>query len=212
MKDRNKGEVVFRKIKGRIVPIRRKKADKPELGKAGALGAAGFGIAAAAGEAGAWAVRKAAAMRTEAKIKFGVAHRALRRAQAGQMGFDFLPGVGSRKSAQQAAVKTRIRSRMLFKSRNLILGFGALVGGSVLSQGLERIDDPDSIAEGITADVSGGGAVAGVAGAIYYRRLGVKGLGNLFKFTRARMKGMPRSQQIPIKFKSRVTGQGTLKF
>jgi hypothetical protein len=206
-----KPSVVFRRIRGRIIPIRKK---SKEAAQGAALAAGGIVTAVLSGEIASQMVKKSAAMRTEAKMSFNVASRALRRAQARQMKFSFAPGIGARREQIGAATNLRARGAKLFRARNLVLAAGALIGGSMLSEGLERFQkDPmkGSAAGGVATDVAAG-TVAYVAGAVYYRRLGVRGLGRLFGRVKARAAGTPRGEQIPIPFKSRIFGKGTLKF
>lgn len=218
-------EIAFRRINGRIVPIRVKKGApsakaSTDLKQGAALVAGGVASSLVAGEAAARLVKKSAQFRQEAKTLFslgyrGVKGRGLHFAGSPQASFNF--GVNRAKAAEQvaSAVGKRVLSGGLFKLRNVALGAGALIGGSMIAAGLHRLNRQGdkkgvSLPEELATNAAGV-AAAGLAAGFYYRRLGVSSLGSLVNLAYSRMKGRAR-MPVPVKFKWRGGHQGTLKF
>jgi hypothetical protein len=203
-------DVVFRRIRGRIIAIRRK--PNKEVAGGAAYIAGGAALAAGSGVVAANLVEKAAAKRVAAKFDFNRVYRAYKgMGKAAQTSFGFMrQGAGSRFSgasgeAAKAAIGTRRSAFRLFKARNLALVAGTWVGGALISQGLNKLekglgDKKLTDRENVTNDLLGGGAGL-AATAFYYKRLGVPNLGKLAMFTRAKTKDFARPFNLPIKFK-----------
>lgn len=222
-------EIAFRRINGRIVPIRVKKGApsakaSADLKSGAALTAAGASISLGSGELASQLVKKSAQIRKNAKVKFGLGYRGFHRKGfwAGAQGaFDFVGHQfkGSYKRMMKSAATERSLSRGLFKLRNPVLIGGAFLGGSLMAAGLHRLNRQGdkrgvSLPEEIATNAAGIGA-AGLGAAFYYRRLGLKSLANVVSFATARMKKSSRPWHIPINFKFKRGGpfkQGTLKF
>lgn len=203
-----KQDVVFRRIRGRIVPIRQKSKD---VATGAAMIAGGTALSIGAGEAAAQLVKAAAAKRVRAKFGFNRVYREFKRSgMAGQGTFDFAGKGSARMSGASAgvaaeAVKTRKSAFRLFKARNIALAVGSLGGAAFISLGLNKLtkhvgDKKLGDPEELTNDVLGGAAAA-LATTFYYRRLGLKDARMLNLFRAAKTKGATRPFQIPISFK-----------
>lgn len=208
-------DVVFRRIRGRIVPIRKKTNDQAV---GAALVGAGAATTVAGGEVAARMVQKSAAMRIRAKFDFNRIYSGFKKSRTGQMAFDFFKPKKEHMKKAEGAVRTRAASARLFKMRNIPLGLGAVLGGALISSGLNKIqgnrgDKKLSTQEEVAGNtVAGAVAIAGAA--FYYRRLGLRNVTFLQSFARARAKGAARPFNIAIKFKrgGALGKGGTLRF
>lgn len=204
-------EVVFRRIRGRIIPIRKNmtKKQNSELVKGAGYVAAGAAVSIGAGEGAAQLVKAAAAKRVKAKFEFNRIFRGFKRSgKAEQVTFEFLRGAnrfkGSAREAAQGAIKTRRSAFRLFKARNIVLGLGSLAGAALFSLGLNKIaksvgnkelEDKEEAVNNIV-----GAVAAAAATSFYYRRLGLRNASLLKAFTSAKTKGAARPYPLPIKF------------
>jgi hypothetical protein len=188
-------QVIFRRVRGRIVPIRASEAkSRQRLALSGvAHAAAGLGVAAGTGYGVAKLVRHASKQHLLANASFRV-NRKLLKIGAAQGGT-----VNSllRHSVKMGdAAKLRAGASRLFHLRNPLLAGGAIVGGALLGAGALRLHrawqnkpkKDGSIAENATASA----LAAGVTAAAYYRALPVGSLSKVAANTFARLKGLPR--------------------
>lgn len=176
----SENKVAFRRIHGRIVPIRIKKAALHDAAKSGGIGLA-VGAASAVGAA--MAVTQSASIRHSARKAFKIAHRVL---QSTAYGKQMMLGMSAAKvakkanlarNAQRIAASNRVLSRSLFKLRNPILIAGALGATRLFAHSTEKIMEAYGNKETSLADLGvetavGTAAAAGI-GALYYSRLGV---------------------------------------
>jgi hypothetical protein len=203
-------DVIFRRVNGRIIPIRKKTNDQAT---GAALVAAGAGVTVAGSEVAARMVQKSAAMRVKAKFDFNRVYRNFKRSRTGQMTFGFFKPKKEAMSGARGAVKTRAAAAQLFKARKIPLGLGAALGAALIGAGLDKFQKDQSTAEEVATNTVAG-AVATGAGVFYYRRLGLRNVGLLKRFASAKKAGTPRPFNIPIKFKKGgpFNKGGTLRF
>lgn len=204
-------QIAYRKIRGRIVPIRIKRDDQLKAG----LKTAGAGVVAGAAtaELASRATKKAAAYRVAAQRMFRASNAVLQSAARNkQMLFDFAGNAAQAKDAKTAAILMRHRAKLLRRARVPILGVGTTIAGYLLGKGAENIQESQTgrqlgiAGEGL-AQVVGAGAATGIL-SLYYKRLGLRSFRKAFRYAKATAVGakdtLPR---IPIK-----TKHGTLKF
>ncbi len=189
--------LTFRRIHGRIVPIRAKAdfsaAQRTEKLKTGALAlAAGVGVAAGAAIGAAALVKHSAGLAIRSKDLF----------RAG-MGIG-MEGGGRIASLTRKAAEVRHTSALVFKARNPVLAAGAFASAPLLGMGFQKVNEgatgkKSTVAGDYVAHAAGIAAVGG-ASLIYY-----KGLGGTFAnaFIRAvnKVKGTPIKKIMPIKTK-----------
>lgn len=200
-----KGKVIFRRVNGRVIPIRIKQNQLEGLG----LAAGGVAVG-ASGAAGAAALVKASAsVRQKAKKQFRLV-RALEASLKRSTGLGGQLTLGldnpSAKNFKREALKNRAFSKTLFKMRNPLLAASGLAASNLLAEGyLRATERKESGVESAATQTIAGVAALGVS-SLYYRKLGLKGLRNL-THTLARTGKRARPSMIPIK-----GVQGELKF
>lgn len=203
-------KVTFRRINGRIVPIRQK-GDTSERPKSSAKPfVAALAVGAATAEAAAQAVKRSADIRMAAKKEFRIGYaleKAARKAsQIGQqtLGFEMNTAKGWKRT--QAA--KRDIARMIFKARNPILAIGTTAAASLLGTAISRSKwfKKKNRDEQLMQDLGATAAAALGIGTLYYSRLGVGPVKKAFDFALSRYRGIPKPF-IPIK-----GVQGVLKF
>lgn len=177
-----KGQIVgFRKIKGKIVPIRRKKGDRKKAAGAAAI-VAGSAIAASGGKAET-ALRTARGKFTTgfeknffAADRLRAAHR-IREAMPGQQmklfrakGFDVL---GAAAKFDDRGARFKKAADLITKSLPQIKRASKFAGGALVAAGISSLlDDPkDSASESIIKNA--GAAIAGAAFIAGSGRLGL---------------------------------------
>jgi hypothetical protein len=200
---------VFRRINGRVVPIRVKKdTDLERKKKAVALGAASVGVGATGALTAAGLVKRSADVRIKAKKDFRLA-RALEKSlkrdgMFGQLSLGLSDPVA--RNFKREALKNRKFSALMFKMRNPLLAATSLVAGNLLGSAvIEATKKRETVTQEVAINTAAGLATLGVS-ALYYRGLGVRGARGLRQaFARTNKKNRP--WLIPI-----VGKQGTLKF
>jgi hypothetical protein len=195
-------QLVFRRVKGRIVPIRKKKPEN-SLGNGLALTGSGLTAVVAGAEAAARTTKGAAALRAASKLRFRAANQILEGTRVGQQAFDFTGNVAAATRARRGASLLRMASIGLRKTRRPVLFGSALLGGAFIGKGLERTYEGatgsqlGTLGEGVTS-IAGQGAAL-LAGGIYYKRLGLP-LRSALKYARALRKGtVGNLPKVPIK-------------
>lgn len=162
-----KGDVIFRRIRGRIVPIRVKPGVKrlsvKQKNKALVSGlvrtGAGFGIAAGLTGLGTVLFGEAQLLGKEARsmgeTAYGFIHKGIKERGA-------TPGARKARSIlwRGAVKRARKVKRMAYGGKGLVFG-GSLLGGALVSAGVERIIKKDprksaTLRESMVADVTGG--------------------------------------------------------
>ncbi len=151
MKDEKKGQVVFRRIGGRVIPIRVKSQDVTAKQIKGAASVAAGGVAAAAGGSAAHSLLlKAATYENMARLT----------AQSA--------------SGAKKAAKFMLKSRAFHAGRNFAILGGALAGAGLINKGLKLLGAKEGkktkTPEGISVPASFALAST-VAGAAYYGNL-----------------------------------------
>lgn len=210
MAERNT-QIAYRRIKGRIVPIRIKRDEKLKRGFQTAAVGVAAGVATA--ELASRATKQAATYRVGAQKLFRASNEVIGAAtRGGQMVFDFAGNVSRAQDVKAAAAIMRNRASILRKARKPILAAGTALSAYLLGKGLENIQESASgkelglAGEGV-AQVTGGIVSTGVLG-LYYKRLGLGSFRKALTYAKAAASGakdtLPR---IPIK-----TKYGTLKF
>jgi hypothetical protein len=148
-------QLTFRRIRGRIVPIRVKK--DPNLVKGAGFVGAGLGVAASAGIGAAQLVKKAAEFRIRAADLF----------------FDSKPAP----SLRRRAAELRGTSMAIRRWRKPVLGLGAAIAGSLIGVGASYISQSKKLKNLSDDQQATLSAVVGGAGiltsAIYYKNLGL---------------------------------------
>ena len=156
-----KDDVVFRRIRGRIVPIKRKTVEKQikafeqkRAAQGKALALAGVATAAASGFA-AGRIFKAA---TKIGQKIDFTSKALdlanKTGMANQTGmFAQFSGIALKRAAKQ-------RKKMVtgFKASRALMGFGTIAGAGLVGEGLPRVTSKgkeSSISEDVAANAAG---------------------------------------------------------
>jgi hypothetical protein len=195
-------QVVFRRIHGRIVPIKVKKSDFKDknLREAGALAATGTISAVGAGLGAAKIVEKAAHMRKVAERNFSIANSVLQNAKkTGQLSLDFVGNADLARVQKNAAVAQRAASFAVRKLRKPILSAG-IVGTGFLAEeaAISFYKSKFAKRHGIAHDPSrlerfgfqGLGHLAGLATlGVYYKKLGAGSFKNAFKYAKAAWSG-----------------------
>jgi hypothetical protein len=183
-------QVAFRRIKGRIVPIR---ISKDKQFKTGLVDIAkGVAATAAAGVVASEAVIQSAAMRIRSKDLFRIA------------GSD-LPSVTSK------AIQLRTKAAQLRKFRLPVLAIGGIIGTAYIAGGVNDVLKSKfgkELSDKNRAKITGVAALGPtLAGAFYYKRLGVP-LNAAWEYAKVVAKGGKKTWPlIPIK-----TKYGPLKF
>lgn len=169
--------VVFRRINGRIIPIKNKSSET----KKGAAEIAGGGAVAAGAGLGASAmVKKALDLSHRSKNEFRIANQNFRAAT----GMNIKAGTFANPNLAKGAAKTirsavgkRFVGKQLFRARNPVLHAGAAVAALLIGHGTNRIVDahkkdksPNYGAIGKAVGITAGVATYGA----YYRGLGFK--------------------------------------
>lgn len=193
--------VTFRRIRGRIVPIRRKEAtSKSKLALSGAAHLAGAGaIAYGAGAGVARAVRTAsgATMKSRALFKFHRgAMKGLLHAASKQQTRTVAKQVLTHAQGIQKAVRLRKYAAIGFKLRNPALAAGALAAGVLAGAGIFRLSKATSGRKKPLLQnqaVATGSAIAALGtAAVYYKKLPVGGITKVAENAFARVRGLPR--------------------
>lgn len=202
-------DVTFRRVRGRIIPIRIK--NKGELAQGAGLVATGVTASLAASEAAAQVVKKAATMRKAASASFKVNNLIYKSlSDGGQLAFNFSKELKKAKAARTAAIGLRKLSFTVRHLRTPLLGAGVAGAGFLLGKGIERIVESQRnkqlglAGEGI-ADAAGAGLALGAL-AFYYKRIGAGSVATAFKYAKAAGTGT-KLPHIPIQTKF-----GFLKF
>ena len=203
----NKKNIIFRRYKGRIIPIKTKREDyiKGSGAIAGALGATVLG-----GYAAGKSVGISAQLRHTAKRYYRIAKSKQIHLNLGR-GF-----IGKKliKNPLKAARYMRYASSKAFSLRNPILAGATILGGALLSSGAERIYKAKtgknfSMTEQVGSDLFSV-TVGGLTAAAYYKFIPtgrkLKAM-EIFKQTMARVRKTKRPAHIPIKHR-----QGVLRF
>lgn len=206
-------KIQFRRIRGRIIPIKTRQQEKRlENGKkAAAYLGAGAATVVAAGEVGSQLTKAAAKTRMAAKFRFGAANSILRNAKIGQTFFDFGGGIRKAAKLKKISVLMRKGSFLIRKARRPALIAGTLASAYLIGEGLQKAKESitgkrhGKVDEFLTQ--AAGTVAAGAVGAYYYKRLGL-GFRQALRTARAASKGNPyKFGAIPIK-----TKYGQLKF
>ena len=193
-------ETVFRRIHGRIVPIKSgggkqlTETERAHAAKTGAAQVTAAAIVGAGGGAGvAGGVRRASSAIMKNRAKFKVNRKYAQAAGFGQMEF---PGMGvtnaEARAGMKAAAKGSAIAKKVFKSRNLFLAAASVAAGSLLAAGAQNLE---SAARGKREEASGHkiailqGAGAALTFGTYYKSLPIKGAGRLINNVVARMRG-----------------------
>lgn len=188
------GAVAFRRINGRVVPIKTDMLSKKERKVAAVQGAAGVAGGAAAaittGAGTAAAVRNASKFTVKSRIMWQNAKATL---SPGQL---HLPGLKTEAAAQKVirkAVATRFVAGKVFKYRNPVLLAGAGVAASLSAYGATKINEALTGKKNESGKIASAAATAATATtfAVYSHKLPVKGLGKIIANTIAKMKGNP---------------------
>jgi hypothetical protein len=159
-------KVIFRRVRGRVVPIRVEKREQERRALAGALGLSAVGAGAAGGVIQKQLARKARTTRAESFRAMGLAERALgirnRRAKAARLKL-----LGRAKKAQ---------ARKLFsiakKSRPIAIG----IGGILLGEAIQRaVPEGKTTSQEFAIDAVSnlGGAAVSAAFILGRKRLGI---------------------------------------
>jgi hypothetical protein len=201
---KEKNKYVFRRVRGRVVPIRVSEKKKAGFGAI----AGGLALAVGTAEAAKLAVTKSAEIRIRARRDFRLASaltKAIKKTPE-QLTLGLEKQVAKDFASKLAA--KRFGSRMLFKSRNAILAAGTIGATALIQAGLSKIQkDNSNIKQEVAENAAIGAAVGMGVSTLYYNRLGVGQFGRALKFAIMRSKKIPRPVKIPIK-----TVQETLKF
>lgn len=200
MAKQNEG-ILFRRVRGRIIPIRLTKK-----GEGAIETASGFGASVAAGLVASKMVKKSAEIRVKASTIYRANKAELKLRKTGQGSFHFMESNQKIISKMKDAVKKRHFAARIFKARNVVLGAGAFIGASMISRGIDKMQKQEnSLPVELGQDLASYGAALAASG-LYYKSLGVGGLGAISKAVR-RFRGFERGAHIPIKHK-----YGTLRF
>lgn len=182
----------FRRINGRIVPIRDAKERSKERKQGAASIVAGAAAAGGAGVGTAAIVKKAQKFSLEAKNDYRVAQQNLRAA----FGSPFLRVMKKGgKNDITAAIGKRIIAKKMFRARNPLLHAGAAASALLIGHGVTKISESYQ-KKGETSKVPAG-KIAGAAAAFttygaYYRGLGFKKPLEIAINVYSRAKGMAR--------------------
>lgn len=178
-------DVVFRRVRGRIVPIRVQKStpkNKTDLKKAAgglAVAGAGFGLSAGAGRLAARFVRESAHFENSAREFSKQARNALKHfpnggSKTSQMSFKFSQSEALK--ATRNATRSAAISKILHTNRNVVKGAGIVLGTALIGQGLKaayegatgkKVGVPGEFAAQATS-----GAAALAVGTSYFKKLG----------------------------------------
>jgi hypothetical protein len=149
-------KVVFRRINGRVVPIRVTAAD---VAASGGLVGAGAAVAAASGVYASNLVRDAASAENAARKALSRSRFAVKQAEA--LGPLFAgPAKKAHLKAGEGALRTMVESRRLFdaslKARNIGFGIGSTLIGAGVYQGLKHthLNDDTKTKIGIAGGVA----------------------------------------------------------
>lgn len=163
--------IVFRRIRGHIVPMRAQTVDYKEVGKGAAITAGGLAAGAAGGKVISAAVNKASRMTHEARIQYKVGRSIIKDAAKQLPHVNVLNA--AEKHMKSASRKRRI-AKMIFRNRKLALGAIALGAGVAVAEGTHHIlrgYDKDKN-DGVIAEA--GALAAGLTtGAFYYKGFGL---------------------------------------
>lgn len=182
----------FRKIRGRIVPIRTAEERSKKLKEGAASIAGGAAAATAAGVGTSVMVKKAMKFTHEAKNDYRVAQQNLRAA----FGFP-LRGVLKHggKNDITAAIGKRLAAKKMFRARNPLLHAGAAAAALLIGHGVNKVaeglNQNGKKTEGTAGKIAGTAAAIATYGA-YYRGLGFKKPLEIAVNIYARTKGMAR--------------------
>lgn len=208
MSDTPEQSIVFRVIRGRVVPVRvghpadqnvvKKKAGY-NYGKAAAGIGGGVAVTAGAGLVAGESVRQASRLRAESTHKFTKLYAS--KIAAHGPGTTWSYSKLGRGSAFKATLQNRLIGQKLFVNRHKILLGGAAAGLGLMTWGFKQAQKPKrgrpKSFKTVEAGALGTAAVA-LAGALYYRRLGRK---NLFEIASAVSKiraGQPTGTKFAI--------------
>jgi hypothetical protein len=165
-------EITFRRIRGRIVPIKLSKRQK-EGGKGVALIGAGAAVAGGAGHLTGRAIHAAAKFENVGNTLRAQADKLKNAAQApeAQMGLPGIPQKRSRKiltpdvkrkinAAMDSSTSAHIKSEMTFRASNVVGRFGKIAGGVLIGAGLTKLYEgvtgkKAGLKEDIAANVTG---------------------------------------------------------
>jgi hypothetical protein len=187
-----------------VVPIRTQGLSSQERKKKAAqgVGLAGAGAAtgAATGVATASVVKKASQFYTKSRFDFKAGTRTLSAAKLGQMSFDEVKTISNARKLVDKAVVMRKEAVSMFRSRNMMLGFGTAVSGALLGAGFLKLKEAYSGKKGSAAEDAKTIATAGTAAAVstygaYYHRLPVGSLARVLANSMARMSNKRRPFQ-----------------
>lgn len=203
-----KRDVVFRRIRGRIIPIRTggKQSAIPKVGDSAKYAAAGVLAVAAGAEASSRIVKVAATVRQASKIKFRAANLVLGGANnAGQFMLDFGGDFAKARRLKTAGILMRRASTLIRSARRPILGGSILLGGFLLGRGIESgvesLRRKELKLPGEAAANIAGGAAALIGTALYYKRLGLPLRGALKYGSALRRGTIGNLPRIPINTK-----------
>lgn len=213
----DKKHIVFRRIRGRVVPIRldsQKLAEKRgNIAKGAGAIVGGLGISAIAGKGAAKMVEEASALRMTGTALFrGGRMRAAAQA-AGQSTFKgAFRGIDPALTIAKG-IRQRWLGQKLFANRNKVLLGGAALGAAAIGYGIHKIaketTDKETQKKFKTDQAAAvlGASAAAIASAIYYKHLGLKGLKNNIIAISRKLKGVATGTNVPIKHR-----QGTFRF
>jgi hypothetical protein len=157
---KNDQKVTFRRIRGRIVPIKLKDAASDRnIQKGAGLMAAGVGVTVGAGAAAGALVKEAGARRIRANDLFRI-------------------GGGMVKSINRRAASLRAESIQLRAARKPILGIGGLIGGALIGTGAAYLMNSKTLKKRLSDQEKGQLIALGSTGSLltglaYYKSLGL---------------------------------------
>jgi hypothetical protein len=189
--DEKMSDVVFRRINGRIVPIKVKKVAK---GSAELAGGAAVGVG--TGIAAAKLVKKSSELTKQSRVKYRVASQMFDHF-TGQMNLFDKPDIHKAQQTMKTATKIRYAGMKAFKLRNNLLLGGAAVSGVLIASGFKRIREAmggKKIKDEKVSKVAGTVAALGVY-ATYYHNLPLGSIAKVAVNTAARFRGKPRPFQ-----------------
>jgi hypothetical protein len=182
--------LVFRRINGRIVPIKLSKQRKKDLKTGTALVGAGLAVGAGTGVG----VAKVVQVHKKVFKASNVAYKAAADSMRGQLNLFSTPHA---KETMAKAVTKRFIASKMFRARGKMLAAGITLSSIILGEGITRIhkgitgEKDQSVSSSIGERAAASVTTALVLGA-YYKALPVKGLGKIAQNISAWRKGMPR--------------------
>jgi hypothetical protein len=198
--------VVFRRINGRVIPIRvddNRGSDKQDKQKQLARGvaqtAAGAAVAGISGHLVSGVYKKAvqAAQNSRRDYKFGKKARDM--FASGQMSFFEAGHVKSGEAVMRSAVTKRFLARSAFRLRDPLLAAGTLAGAGLIYAGVKNVQE--SRDKKVNPEATAGAAtlVASVlSSGFYYHGVGVRRAVDLVRNVVARHRGVRRPVQVPF--------------